>query len=121
MNFSLPDDLIYIQYESHELDVHNCYDLVKIEIKHDESQLIIHWVANQYADSPEILNFYLKFIGVEDYQFSSKEAVYPNSENTCISSIRMFKTDNSLIFQIDLQSGKEIQINCNDCLFTNAS
>ena len=88
-NFTLDRDGISLNWQGHNLDLHNCFDFESLQYKPLSQQVTLHWVrsAERWAKNTVLTGFKLAFKNVTFFRVRERDAAYPLTEDCCLMSM----------------------------------
>ncbi|MGI4872723.1 MAG: hypothetical protein ACRYFX_16305 [Janthinobacterium lividum] len=88
-NFQLYGDGISLEWEGHNLDLHNCFDFKSLDYNLPQQQMSLRWLRSPeaWAKSTPLPGLMLIFNNVTFLRVKERDPAYLLTDDTCLASI----------------------------------
>ena len=95
INFTLDRDGISLNWQGHNLDLHNCFNFESLEYNPLHQQVTLHWVRSPepWAKNTPLAGLKLIFKNVSFFRVKERDADYPLTEDDCLISLSFHPTE----------------------------
>lgn len=88
-NFQISSDGISLDWQGHDLDLHNCFDFQSISYTIQSRQIELSWLRSpeEWAKRTILPDLTLVFSEVSFFRVKERDPEYPLTEDTCLLSV----------------------------------
>jgi hypothetical protein len=93
-NFAIGGDYISLEWQAHNLDLHNNFDFKSVHYDLELKQLELVWLRSteKWAKNENLPGLMLVFNGVHFFLVKERDPEYPFSEDSCLCNISFHPT-----------------------------